>query len=159
MLDKIRKLNTVKFILTMTVVAFVVKIGTYLAVALIGEYTGSRLLLDMTSEEVDYDFGIELLYGALIIAPVWETIVGQWVPIYISKILFKANWIAILLSSLFFAVLHDTGAILTGFSVGVILAWSFLQKREKDRFEAFAITSAIHFCHNGLALIIAYFVL
>lgn len=153
-LDRLGKIQYVAF---MVFLAFFLKFIIYTLVYIASELTGLQGLTSLVDDtDFGYEFNLGLIYTGLIIAPTWETMVGQWLPIALVRKVTSKKWVAILLSSLFFAVIHEDILKITGFAVGLILSYTFVTRLAKDKFEAFAMTASIHFFHNLIALTIAY---
>ncbi len=93
---------------------------------------------------------------ALGVAPLLETIIGQWAPIFMIRQLTPREWPALAVTTLLFAGLHfmSWGAMIfvATIPVGFVLAWSFLVWQRRSLAHAISVTTAIHACHNAIAL-------
>jgi hypothetical protein len=98
---------------------------------------------------------VELFMTSVVVAPILETAVGQWLPISIGS-LFTGNQAELLiLSCPFFAFLHSYAGftnVLAVFPFSLFLSWAFLLKRSAF-WKAFGITTAIHSFHNFIGLL------
>ncbi len=103
---------------------------------------------------------VEFIFGAVILAPIVETVFLQLIPIkFIQKyVKWNTNRIAIITSTLLFAIAHITYSFwyfLLMLPMGFVLAVTFVtfQKRKQS---SFWTTSIIHALRNSLALISYY---
>ncbi len=95
---------------------------------------------------------------ALGIAPILETLIGQWAPILIIRQLTMREWPALAVATLLFAGLHfvswDAMIFIATIPVGFVFAWSFLVWQRRSVAHGIGITAAIHACHNAIALLL-----
>ena len=93
---------------------------------------------------------------ALAVAPLLETMIGQWAPIAMIKQWTARQSTALAAATLCFAGLHWFSWDLTIFvattPVGFVLAWSFLVWQRQSLTHAIGVTAAIHLLHNVMAL-------
>ena len=115
---------------------------------------------DFQKEEL-LRYGVPGLFvGAVIVAPVIETFLGQHLPIVFARLLGARPAIQFAAGSLPFAVLHfDAGAggISAGITGGFILALAYLTFMPQSKTKAFWITAAIHSLFNlvGTAMLVS----
>jgi len=98
-----------------------------------------------------------LVVGALVIAPLLETIIGQWVPILIASLFTRSVPALVLVSAFLFSLEHvhvGVSGILTALPPGIFLSWCFLLGRRRSRWRAYWTTSAAHAVHNACALLL-----
>ncbi len=92
-------------------------------------------------------------------APLLETLIGQWLPLWIASWFTRKTAWRVAFSAVAFSAMHlyvgFTGFLST-LPPGIFLAWSFALKRERSRWEAYWVTSAIHALHNFVALFFFY---
>ncbi len=95
---------------------------------------------------------------ALGLAPILETLIGQWVPILMVRQLTSRDWPALVVTTFLFAGLHfvswDAMIFVATIPVGFVLAWSFLVWQRRSLAYAIGVTAAIHACHNAIALLL-----
>ena len=101
-----------------------------------------------------------LLVGAIVLAPIVETFLGQHLPILLARVLGARTAIQFAAGSLPFAVLHfDVGAggIASGLTGGFILTLAYLTFVPQSKTKAFWITAAIHSLFNvvGTAMLVS----
>ena len=106
--------------------------------------------------EISYE---DFLVGILI-APFIETIIGQYLPLsMLSKFNFS-NTYKVIISGLFFSLLHlpVVEFLPSAFGVGVCLSIGFLSryKYKNNLKEALILTYCIHFLHNLFAFLVVY---
>lgn len=95
---------------------------------------------------------------ALGVAPILETLLGQWAPIFMMRQLTSREWPVLAVTTLLFASLHfvswDAMIFVATIPVGFVLAWSFLVWQRRSLAHAIGVTTAIHACHNAIALLL-----
>jgi hypothetical protein len=97
---------------------------------------------------------VDLLLALVIVAPIFETAIGQWLPISIASLFTDHQPELLIFSSIFLASLHLYAgfiSVLAIFPLAVFLSWTFLLKRKNLR-QAFRVTATIHSFHNFIAL-------
>lgn len=91
-----------------------------------------------------------------VIAPIFETLLGQMIPILVARRYIKSSWIILLLSATLFAIPHSTLDIfrfIPSFLGGILLAFSFLHWLQFSVSKAYWTTCAVHFLHNVIVTI------
>lgn len=95
---------------------------------------------------------------ALAVAPILETIIGQWAPIAAVRQWTQCQPLVLATATLFFAGLHlfswDVTIFFATLPVGFVLAWSFLVWHRQSRTHAVGVTAVIHALHNAIALLL-----
>lgn len=150
---KTRRYSRLRFVVELALVPFPIKMFLAIVWAIFGQNTQS------TTEVIDKGNPIELTILACIVAPLVETVIGQWFPIWVTSFFTKNLPILLSVSSIFFAIQHlhvGFSGILIALPPGIFLSWSFLVKRERSKWEAYWVTSAIHSLHNLIALAFYY---
>jgi len=144
-----------RFVLELALVLFPIKmiIGVVVGTACgaMGIDCPVRLATDLLAEA-----GVPtLVITAVLMAPLLETLIGQWVPIWLTS-LFTKNTVALVsVSAFLFALGHvyvGFAGLLVTFPVGIVLSWSFVAMRRHSRWRAYWVTSAIHALHNGVSV-------
>jgi hypothetical protein len=100
-----------------------------------------------------------LVFSAVILAPIVETLVGQWLPIWLISLATRSTLLKILGSAVIFTSMHlqvGLAGVLPILPVGIILSWSFLIQCRHSRTRAYWITTLIHATHNALSLIVFF---
>ena len=154
------------FILMMAVYAF---IGKMLAFTLINPFIRlsgpgspvSRNPLNMI-QMIRSDGMAWAFIGVILVAPLIETLLAQWLPVRIGRIFTQRRALLIGLSTAVFTAMHlHAGAVgvAVGVSVGLILAFSFVHWQGVSSGRAYWITTAIHALHNGLSTAVALMVM
>jgi len=111
-----------------------------------------------TSEEL-LKFGLGAVLLSFLLLPL-ETLLGQWVPIEVLRLLRVRSWLwLVTVSAVLFGLLHlGAGAqgFMVGLTTGIPLALGYLAWRHRSIGYAIVATTLVHACHNGLALPIAW---
>lgn len=107
-----------------------------------------------------------LFIMGVILAPIWETLACQAVPVGVFPIIFKNwqlgnfkirhyTWPLIVFSAFLFAVIHPYhwSYMVIAFIVGLSLAFAYHVSR-KRRYGGFVAVAIIHACHNLTVLIL-----
>jgi len=153
--QKTKSYSSIRFIIEIVLLIFLLKIAVALFFATIIEDD-----IISNTEKSAQDGFIYFLVSGVILAPIIETLIGQWLPIQVASLFFHRPAILICISAFFFSFLHvsDDLAGLVGFFAvlpgAVLLAWSFIIKRKESFWHAYWITTAIHGLHNLIALCI-----
>jgi len=96
----------------------------------------------------------------LIIAPFFETMISQVLPIYlIDKYISKSRIIQILLSSFLFGIMHfqNISVVLLATSGGVVFSTSYLAYKRYHTWEyAYMTIALVHLIRNAITLFIKY---
>jgi len=137
-----------RFIVEFALLAFPLKVLVLIPWMLLG------LEVNSTTEAVDTGSTLRLFVLGCIIAPMSETLIGQWLPIRLLYFYTKDRALILVGSAIFFAAQHlyvgFAGFIYT-FPIAILLSWSFLAYRRHSRWEAYWVTTAIHSLHNFIA--------
>jgi hypothetical protein len=99
----------------------------------------------------------EQVFSAIIIAPLLETLFGQWLPIVVIGFFTQKLRLLIGGSALFFTLLHIpvVGILAAGvFPPALAFSFSWLIQRTHSRWRAYWMTAALHAAHNVIAVII-----
>jgi hypothetical protein len=150
-----RRYSRTRFILEMALLSIPLKMIMGVLWAVVGGRAEPS-----TTEVLDRQLGgFQLFVNACVFAPLLETLVGQWLPLWIASRFTRETAWRVAFSAVLFSALH----LYVGFSgflsilpVGVLLAWSFTLKREQSRREAYGVTCAVHALHNFVTLFIYY---
>lgn len=146
---KTRHYSRLRFIVELALVPFLINLLPMLVWRLLGQEIQST-----TNRDFLYLFTL-----GCIVAPAVETLVFQWLPIGLASFFTKRSFILLLISSVFFAVLHQhrgLSGIFMALPTGIFFAWSCLVKWEKSKWEAYWVTTAIHGLHNLVVLLFNY---
>ena len=149
-LERTRHYGWLRFLVVATLVALLLRIPVvWLGAPVVG--TEARTAYDWLAEYT----AMQLVLLAIILGPVLETVLAQWLPIALGRRLFRSDLYAVLLSAWLFGWLHfSQGALLVliMFTTGLVLAWTFVVWRERGRWPALAMTFAVHALLNSVAL-------
>ncbi len=152
-LERTRSYSWWRFLLEASVVALLLRIPVvWIAVPLVGE--DARTAYDWLDE---YTIA-QMAVIAILLGPVLETIIAQWLPVSLGRRMFGSDGYAVLLSAWLFGWLHYTQGVLLVlimFSTGLVLAWTFVVWRTRGRAQAFLMTTAVHATLNAVALVAA----
>lgn len=149
-LRRTRQYGWLRFLIEATLIALLLRIPVvFLGVPIVGE--DARTAYDWLAQ---YS-AMELVLLAIVLGPIIETALAQWLPIALGRRLFESDTYAVLLSAWIFGWLHfNQGALLVliMFTTGLVLAWTFVVWRERGLWQAFLMTFAVHALLNGVAL-------
>ncbi len=149
-LERTRRYSWPRFLIEATLVALLLRIPVvWIGAPIVG--TETRTAYDWLA---DYSV-LELVLIAVVLGPIIETVVAQWLPIAAGRRLFRDDAHAVLLSGWIFGWLHvSQGAmlVLIMFTTGLVLAWTFLVWRDRGLWSALVMTIAVHALLNAVAL-------
>ena len=101
------------------------------------------------------------IFAACIIAPLWETMFYQVIPIHVfTEAIIKKRNIAIFLSALFFGIVHYFSLVYIAFTfaIGLLFAWAYLNYYERYGFNrAFWAITIVHALRNAIAVVAGEF--
>lgn len=150
-----KRYSTRRLILEMALIPFPFKFALG---ALYGALGGEMI---ETNTEIMAESGIlAVIFGALLVAPLIETLIGQWLPIWFLSFFTSNALRLVLFSALVFSLLHlgfGILAVLATLPVGIFLSWCFLVGRQRSRWRAYWTTEAAHAIHNAIAFLIFSF--
>lgn len=142
----LRTLPMLPFSLILAAYVFVLRLGPAIIVATAAVVTGA----DMPLIDVPW-------YWPVLIAPIVETLVFQWLPIGVASRLTSRTAVALWVSTILFSVAHYDEGILTmiiAAPAGIVLAWAFVVQRDKGVWPALSATALVHMWVNLTALAI-----
>jgi membrane protease YdiL (CAAX protease family) len=148
-LEKTKSYSPLRLIVELTLVAFVLKILVAILLAPFAASMGAQKLLAAHNP-----MSPALLIAVLIIAPLSETLMLQWLPIRIASRFTARPAVIVSISAFLFAAAHVNpfhAAIIL--PLGFILAWVFFIKRQESALTAFWVTTGVHAFHNSLAVL------
>jgi uncharacterized protein len=139
------ELSTAKLIALGLMLLFVANLPSAIAVALIPDYQLGWPGFNKQSP-------LRMILLGCVIAPLLETLINQWACLRLLEKLRVNASVAILISSLVFAVLHDYSFayMATAFFAGVVLSTVFMIERRR-RGHPFLATMATHALKNWIA--------
>jgi hypothetical protein len=141
----------VSYVLEATVLCFLLKLPTSLLARLLFPDSGPslvRMLIEegrLTPAAVVY---------VVLLAPAWETAVGQVAPVALVRRLGGSPALAVAASVTLFELMHsETPAeMLTVLPVGIVLGVTCLLWSERDWGTAYAVTAGVLVMHNAIAV-------
>jgi len=150
--------STIRYILEFIFLAFLLKIiASFLGFAF------SEILYDDFYESQNskvYDYqqlgNYELIVIAILIAPIFETIINQWLAISIFKMFTDDYLCIILLSGISFAFFHLSYNVMYAIAMlpyGIIFSWVFYCKQKESLWAAHFFTFSIHAGNNSISII------
>ena len=91
--------------------------------------------------------------AVLILAPLVETIIGQWLPITVTSRLTQKSSVQILVSTALFSALHiDPMSVMAAIPPAIVLACAFVIQRRRGIWPALFATAMVHFWINLAAM-------
>lgn len=139
-LDWLRSLPILPFSLMLAMWAYVLRIVPAIIVAIVAVAT-----------EVDVPVVDAPWYLAIIVAPVIETLIGQWLPIALTSRFTKKTPLIIAVSTILFAAGHYDGGLLPvviALPGALVLAWAFVVWRNRGIWPALTATALTHMWMN-----------
>lgn len=96
------------------------------------------------------------LFIALIVGPIVELILWQWLPVMVARRYKVRFWIQVWISLVFFFLPHFgngvSSALKGGLFSGFYTVFTYVCWRERSLREAFYMTYAVHAAHNAIAV-------
>lgn len=127
-----------------------------LAVSLLFALALSQLFPDLHREFPDWSTA-KIFLIIVVLAPLYETLLLQALPIFIARKLKAPFALQVLSSMLLFTSLHFLDGIAAGICAGMIggfyFAFTFAHWRNKSRWTAFWVTALAHAINNAAAFI------
>lgn len=125
---------------------------------LVSSILGSILQEQNTALEEMVKNRRDLLIAAALIAPFFETFIGQWLPLWLCGLVTSRASLRVLFSTLCFSALHLGNSLANAFTVllvaGPVFAFTFLRFRPESRWRAYAATTLTHLLNNFFVVII-----
>ena len=116
-------------------------------------------LLGLAEREIEVGFAALLLL-AVVIAPVFETLIFQAFPVWIARLCKASFPVQIVASVVPFFLVHAIEGLATGLAAGLIsgfyFAFTYVHWRQERRWTAFWVTAVSHAIHNGIVIPLAY---
>lgn len=148
-----------RFIAELVVVGYIAKI--VVALVFVATMAGVYVIFgfqfpeisDPSDDSLRHDFAFQFITG-IIVAPLVETVFGQFLPLKITRRFTQKTWIQIVVAAIFFTAFHHPARYITAVVMGVILAWSFILYARVSLKAAFGVTIVMHALHNMVASLI-----
>lgn len=158
-LAKTRSYSMVRFIVEMTLLAWFLKIVMTLPISLTVLFIYGDPEVWQNPQQVAFAARpVTTAIFALAIAPILETVMGQWAPIAVVKQWTAQKSPALAVATLVFAGLHvfswDVMIVIATMPIGFVLAWSFIVWHHQSWVYGVGVTAAIHAVHNLIALLL-----
>jgi hypothetical protein len=152
-----RSYPAMRFIFEMILLAWFLKIIITLPISLIVLFVyGDPSVWQNPQQAAFAARPVTNTFLALAVAPLLETMLGQWAPITLIKQWTSRQSLTLAAATLFFAGLHlfswDLTIVVATTPIGFVLAWSFLVWQRQSLAHAIGVTAAIHVIHNAMAL-------
>ena len=149
--------NSFNFIVVLSLVSIIIKIPGTIIGDLIVNLIGFNLP-PFSSNTQTAELNIFHYVTLILIAPFFETLIGQYIPIKLLSKFIKSNKLIIILSALVFSFLHlpVLGFLLGAFLVGVVFSWGYILKTKKKGSKPFLIIMLAHGLHNLIAIFAVY---
>jgi membrane protease YdiL (CAAX protease family) len=139
---------------------FISKLTVFMVAAPFLVATSSPKALSTTTEQIAVHGTTFLITTAVLVAPIIETMIAQWLPIEILSRCTQSTVAINLGSTLFFSYLHYDEGLINAFSmipIGIILAGTFLRFKKdgpwyRKSLYSLLATTLLHALHNGIAV-------
>ena len=143
-----KRLNRLTFVIILTSALYVIAISFNFVFGLIKEK--DIFLFDFSSKEKNIGL---LFFSPVILAPIFETFLNQFLPYYLlNKIKYfnERSYLIILVSAIFFGLLHFYSVffIIYAFLLGLVLMYGYMIKIRTDKKTFYLIA----ICHSLLNL-------
>ncbi len=115
--------------------------------------------LDYQTNLVD-NFGVIGAFFMMIGRPIYETLIGQWLPLTVARLTKKRPLIQLIWASVWFSILHlpnGPAHVIQSIGVGWVLASCFLYSRKESWFKAYRVTTISHALHNAVVFLVFLF--
>jgi len=155
-LDRLGELPLIPYTLVTAIASFLLRIPLIVAITVLIAYLGAPL-------EVEGNPDISLIYP-LVIGPIVETFMSQWLPIKLVSKLTRKTWVQIAVSTVLFSVLHAFPVLSWGDSIvsifaaaipGLALAYTFILWQPRGRYKGFLATTLTHSWANAIVTVLS----
>ena len=153
---KLKKASTIRFVIVLSLLAFFSKIPMGIIGAIIMDIVGiTNPLFSSALQEPTLTY--DDMFLAVVFAPVFETLIGQALPIGILQRFVQKETPILVGSALIFMLFHFPAIEFfpSAFVVGLIFAWAWIVKRHLGWWQAFIVVTLIHSMHNALVAMFA----
>lgn len=154
---RISNYTTFRFILEVTALTFISRFIIVLPIVLILTTLG----VDVGEANIDnldlQNKFLETIFFAVVIAPFLETLIFQFLPLKLFKLLRIPIELSIFITTLIFAYVHlDDGLInfIGMLPIGFLFVWSFVVRDKRSTYNAIFTVFVIHALTNLLATVI-----
>jgi hypothetical protein len=156
---KMESTNEVVLVVLIALISYFIKIPAVLINDAILENLGITNTILLSDQQIP-ELTFMSFFFSVLIAPSVETFVAQYIPIKIAKRFSLRRIVIVSLSAFVFMLLHlpVIGFMFPAFCIGLVLAWFYLIKMEKDPLKAFILVTASHSLHNLLAFFTVFLV-
>jgi hypothetical protein len=156
-LQWLQSLHVIPFIAVMVVYLQILK---FLGAYPIGWLTNGTLTAVPSLKRIGFSYALLL---TVILVPLIETVIGQWLPIWLVRFL-SGRWVVLLIvSAVCFGLLHVFGPVrgmplkfVIGFTTGLVFSFSFLCWERVSKWRAYAVTATVHALHNLVAIAVTW---
>lgn len=154
---KAEKYHTLRFIVEITLVAFLLKILSIIFFDTILALFNVHLTTNLSFEKSQVQEGLIWIAISVPLFAAFETLTSQMFITWLVSRFTQNFWPKFVIATIVFTLLHvDPSLMVAIWPVGALLTWTYLIKRKKGRWEAFWVTTAIHSIHNYLALLLVW---
>ena len=146
-IDWLRRLRIPSFIFISAGYIFIFKIVLgifYIAFYILFTGTENGDVLD-SGDKIGYGLFIKMV----VLAPLIETFLGQWLPIRLTEFVTKRTSVLMIISISVFTALHELSDLVIGLSGGLVFAFSFIHWKRVSFWRAYWVTAAAHGVHNA----------
>jgi hypothetical protein len=153
--SKIQSSNPALFIFVIVVLTFLASAIAYLIVSFISLFDLN--FSNWETPKVSSSHGFSTLITVCLIAPLFETLITQFLPIEIFK--GRVNEaICVLLSALCFSILHFYGIayMINTFFIGIVFAIGYILWNKPNTIHAFWIICIVHSLRNLISFLITF---
>lgn len=152
----LKKTNRITFVLVVTMVSFIVG---FILSRVFGYFRESDItLLNFPDQEESM---VMLFFSTVILTPLIETFLNQFLPYHLLKkikYLSERNYLILLISALFFGILHMYSLfyIIFGFLLGIVFMYGYMVRIKSDN-KTFYLIAVTHSLFNLGVFIIKLF--
>lgn len=150
--------SPIPLLVELTILSFVVK---FIPGLVLGFFLSDQLQTT-TDVQAATNSEIEMLFLAVIAAPPLETVIGQWLPVFVVSFFTRKVLSPLLISALFFGLLHlyaGWASVFIIFFPGLVFSLCFLAQQDRSIWRAYWTTTVLHAIHNLISLTVYFIVL
>lgn len=154
---KAEKYSTLRFIIEITLLAFLLKIFSIIFFDSILAIFNIHLTQDLSFEKGQVKDGLIWIAVSVPLFAAFETLTSQMLVTWLVSKFTQNFWAKLITATIVFTLLHvDPSLMIAILPVGALLTWTYLIKRKISRWEGFWVTTAVHSLHNYLALLLVW---
>lgn len=152
---RIKRLSTFSLLIELSLFSIVIKTIPGILLSLIT----TQPIETTTDFQLERESELFVFITAVLLAPPIETVLGQWIPIFVLSRFTKKIFHLILWSSFWFALWHIYAgweSVLIVWFPGMIFSLCFIALQEHSFWRAYCMTTLVHAIHNMFSLVVYF---